>query len=131
MRRINRAAALAFAVLSGFVLAGCATRAYVGLTPGEGIREVDLDSGALATLRPSHNSQIVGVDGRLHQVQGPMVQPAPEGRLAVPLPAGVTAGQVTVTVAGQSAVSTTFRVVVNVVQSPAVYPSVTVPETGA
>jgi hypothetical protein len=61
MKRINRAAALAFAVLCGFMVAGCATRAYVGLTPGEGIREVDLDSGALATLRPSHNSQIVGV----------------------------------------------------------------------
>jgi hypothetical protein len=43
------------------LLAGCATRAYVALTPGEGIREVTLPTGGLVTLRPSHNSQIVGL----------------------------------------------------------------------
>jgi hypothetical protein len=43
------------------LVTGCATRAYVALTPGEGIREVTMPTGGLATLRPSHNTQIVGL----------------------------------------------------------------------
>lgn len=56
-RALRSIAVLAAAV----VVAGCATRAYVGLTPGEGVREVTLDNGTLTTLRPSHAAAIVGL----------------------------------------------------------------------
>jgi hypothetical protein len=59
---MSHRAARSIAVLAAaVVLGGCATRAYVGLTPGEGIREVDLDNGTLTTLRPSHAAAIVGL----------------------------------------------------------------------
>lgn len=58
---IRRAARSIAVLAAAIVLGGCATRAYVGLTPGEGIREVKLDNGTLATLRPSHAAAIVGL----------------------------------------------------------------------
>lgn len=58
---IQRAARSIAALAAAVVLGGCATRAYVGLTPGEGIREVRLNDGTLETLRPAHAAAIVGL----------------------------------------------------------------------
>ena len=52
MKRVARLlASFAAAVFTVLFASGCVTRAYVGLTPGEGVREVNLQTGALVTLR--------------------------------------------------------------------------------
>ncbi|GIL06261.1 hypothetical protein FBR04_01885 [Betaproteobacteria bacterium PRO7] len=56
-----RRACLAVVAAAGLASTGCAMHTYVALTPGEGIRDVTLPGGGLATIRVSSNEQIVGL----------------------------------------------------------------------
>lgn len=60
LRRLSLFGLFFFLALSGF-FSGCSSHTYVGLTPAESIRDVDIPSGALAQVPNSANAAIVGM----------------------------------------------------------------------